>query len=358
MAASKEEARILADRSKNAAKEVRAAALQKLADDKDEKAVLFFITVHKVGQIDAISQTFGAELGLHLYWFEPGLVGTKLEREIEYIDPEEKHSDGKPKVLLPTLHYENSVADKATVSEISPELRKEFPAGVVHWEERARGTFTELFELETFPFDVQTLSISMRINSKLDSLRKRYACDLHEYVKGKCDPAKYPNVQYANDFAVHVKESVRMAEWRIYKPTVDLSGAKAKKKDKEGKVVPREEFIKKCDTYCLNIILRRRHIYYSANVMAMMGCICTLGLTVYVVPVTDFVGRSSIVLTLMLTAVAFKFLVSGELPKVPYSTYLDTCTQRLAPARIHEPAWCFPPCPLLPITSPPPHTHT
>jgi hypothetical protein len=38
---------------------------------------------------------------------------------------------------------------------------------------------------------------------------------------------------------------------------------------------------------------------------------------------TDIGGRLSVTYTLVLTSVAFKFVVSGSLPQIPYQTWLD-----------------------------------
>ena len=49
----------------------------------------------------------------------------------------------------------------------------------------------------------------------------------------------------------------------------------------------------------------------------------SFGTTVFNFDPGDFEARSSLMTTLLLTSVAFKFLVSDSLPKVPYATLLD-----------------------------------
>lgn len=186
------------------------------------------------------------------------------------------------------------------------------------------GTFSEMFELEYFPFDVQTLSIAMRINSKADIARGRVACDLHTFVADVIAPVpastsdsdEPQSTEHVKDkYAVHIRGTVRMAEWRLYHPTSEVSS------DSQTKG--------RCN-YSVHLVVRRRHEYWTQSVMTIMGMMCSLALTTHVVPTHEFSGRASIVLTLMLTAVAFKFLISGELPKVPYSTFLDSYID-----------WCF-----------------
>ena len=65
---------------------------------------------------------------------------------------------------------------------------------------------------------------------------------------------------------------------------------------------------------------------FTWNVLAVMGMISTLSLGVFGVPASYgdcLATRSSIVLTLLLTAIAFKFVFADALPKVSYQTVLD-----------------------------------
>ena len=59
------------------------------------------------------------------------------------------------------------------------------------------------------------------------------------------------------------------------------------------------------------------------NVIGILAMLTLLVLTVFAVPVEDLADRVGIVLTLLLTAVAFKFVVADTVPKVGYSTQLD-----------------------------------
>jgi heme/copper-type cytochrome/quinol oxidase subunit 2 len=56
----------------------------------------------------------------------------------------------------------------------------------------------------------------------------------------------------------------------------------------------------------------------------VMLAICSLSFTAFAIPREDLGDRMSIVLTLLLTAVAFKLVIADSLPKVSYFTALDT----------------------------------
>lgn len=75
----------------------------------------------------------------------------------------------------------------------------------------------------------------------------------------------------------------------------------------------------------LKIILpvKRRYHFYLSNVVCIMGCLSLSGFTVFGIGTDDLGSRSQVSLTLLLTAVAYKFVILDLLPKVSYSTYLD-----------------------------------
>ena len=58
--------------------------------------------------------------------------------------------------------------------------------------------------------------------------------------------------------------------------------------------------------------------------MVIICMIGTLSLPSFLIPIYNLADRSSINLTLLLTVVAFKLLLSDNLPKVSYFTFLDT----------------------------------
>jgi hypothetical protein len=67
----------------------------------------------------------------------------------------------------------------------------------------------------------------------------------------------------------------------------------------------------------------RNPSYYAVNVIGVMFLIVQSNSLVYTVPVHDTADRSSIAFTLLLTAVAYKFVVAADLPKIGYLTLLD-----------------------------------
>jgi hypothetical protein len=73
----------------------------------------------------------------------------------------------------------------------------------------------------------------------------------------------------------------------------------------------------------LQIFIERRPSFFLYNVVLPLAIICGLVLTNFALPIEELGGRLQGVLTLLLTAIAFKFVVTSYIPKLPYLTLLD-----------------------------------
>ena len=173
--------------------------LEDLAAKQDEKPVLVGMTFYSLYDINPQSQCFSAELTVKLWWWEnpdkkAGVYDWKEEKEKKF--PPEKFK-------VPKIFFSNS-RELVDVAEIPPscEVREEWPVGAVGYERRVRGTFEELFELDFFPYDVQALTVQLRVNSKEDFHMKRYLA----LNMGKQAHAMIPQV----------KSEGRFSEWKRY----------------------------------------------------------------------------------------------------------------------------------------------
>ena len=71
------------------------------------------------------------------------------------------------------------------------------------------------------------------------------------------------------------------------------------------------------------LLLARRPGAYIWNILMPMSLLTTMGIFTYGLPPADMDGRLGICLTLLLTAVAYKFTAAEGLPKLGYLTLLD-----------------------------------
>ena len=167
---------------------------------------------------------------------------------------------------------------------------------------RFKAVLAEQYELEWFPFDEQDLHITTTLNIPTTRAMLKenleFPCVMmHATFQHK----SVFDIVYANMMHVDITES-----------DPSESGA--------GFVYPRCEFY---------TTLNRRYGYYVTNVFLKMTMITYL--TAVTAGAIDASGermstadRLSVTLTLMLTAVAYKFIVASSLPQVSYLTSLDT----------------------------------
>ena len=84
----------------------------------------------------------------------------------------------------------------------------------------------------------------------------------------------------------------------------------------------------------INLRCKRRPSYYVQNVVVIMFVLTTLGLIAYALPPDSLGDRVNIQITLILTVVAFKFVLATQIPRTSYNTLLDyyifLCTITLA----------------------------
>lgn len=153
--------------------------------------------------------------------------------------------------------------------------------GIVRWEQRFRGRVRHIFELHNFPFDVQELVLELRTEWHVRRLRPM------------------PGSALTQEFA--------LAEFALHRP-------------KELECYENE-----AERACARIRIQasRRPKFYVINVMAITGAISTIGLGAFAFDLEDLGGRSSLVLTLLLAQVSFKFTVAESVPNVPYLHQID-----------------------------------
>ena len=149
--------------------------------------------------------------------------------------------------------------------------------------------------LLSFPFDLQKLLIVVRLPHRSDHGRQ-----FRHYESkgvGKQD---------------EIKDWVKLSEWTRYQATCRAT-VDSKRRAK----------------FVVEIPIERIPEYYVKNVMAVMCAITVLSFSAFGIVSDDLASRLSVVLTLLLTAVAFKIVIADSLPKVGYSTVMDVYVNAL-----------------------------
>ncbi len=157
-----------------------------------------------------------------------------------------------------------------------------------------RGTFKEMLDITYFPFDYQTLSLTITTSWKweLVTLQKDYERD---------DNIRTWNFSCQND-------------WDLQPHVLTESSFTRKEPAASNNVFP---------IYTIKMHALRKYGYYLYNVALIMDLITALTFTAYTVDAGMPAERIQISLTLLLTSIALKFVVNDFVPQVPYPTLLD-----------------------------------
>ena len=216
--------------------------LKEMSEEEDERCVVMNMKVYKLSHLDAAAGQFQVEISLHMFWFEKWLADhwEKLPDDIvvaELVENDSKQMEARYEnkaLAVPEIQYMNALS-KEVVQESLIELRKAFPKGVVHYEQRLRLVCAEEFELMQFPFDVQVCSITLRANSKRDDAMKRYFAIAKEGEPGSRK-------------RLNMEPSVRLTEWHLYRPTSEVTTDHDQKKATDKKKPVYRAHVRRPDT--------------------------------------------------------------------------------------------------------------
>jgi len=270
------------------------------------------LIIDSLDKIDAIECSFGIRMKMFLVWktdLENTPVINKFHKNLERKEQWEnmmqkakenggpyKLEDDEYELFEDELIYPQSldIRNKITAErETEPDFQILDPFEGEVWMKCFDGMYIcrEIQELEIFPFDVQNLHIDFMMMSRIDQ-------DLFDL--------KLHTVEFS-------RSALEQTEWSIYPPQADRKGTHG--------------------TSARLIVVRNSNYFIQSIVLPslLFSIIC---LTAFCIPVAyedqemddlgdGIVDRLSVTLMMMLTSVAFKFLVADELPKISYFTMLD-----------------------------------
>eukprot|EP00873_Tetraselmis_striata_P034887 jgi/Tetstr1/455151/TSEL_042001.t1 len=243
------------------------AARKALAQKNPSRVVSIGLKVWELKSIDTVEGHFHCSFRVFMAWADPALVA----RIREHLGPGGalrngfKLDYGEDTESL----YKAGVPHLSIINGVDVELVDagrlavvDVDAGVLELSHKYSGTLSQSFDLHDFPFDRQRLAVKISMNSGNDRSRT-FAASGFTLIEGQVSLPEWSIAQELEVDESHVEEDRSAMHYQIP--------------------------------------IRRKHAYYSQN----------------------FADRAGILLTILLTAVAFKFVVADMLPKVPYFTKLD-----------------------------------
>ena len=259
----------------------------------DQPDVSVAAKILNISQIDCVNQAFFCTLDLWVCWDNPDL------------DPND------PATLKgawqPSVSFHNAIAntivtrgarDVGDHSFTGKTIRSGLRKGQWFYSIECTAMFREIMELRDFTFDCQELTIAIRMN----------------HILGTC---AMKDLAWGDDGeSVVFEPTLSVPEWTVCTPKTEVA------------YYPKFMFGHAEDNYdpCLRIVLRVRRTwrFYCYNLGPFIVCMPMLAASPVFFSVTDGMEiRVGIDFTLVLTCVALKFLLHGNLPNVPYLTLLD-----------------------------------
>ncbi|CAM9106402.1 unnamed protein product, partial [Ectocarpus fasciculatus] len=249
-------------------------------------------SVFGIDQVDTVNQTFHADFYVELrlrgmLTFDDKSVGLAVMQGF-----------GLSHGMVDFLNVAEVVQEKEVWDGTAEGMSPDRLVYVIKLRQKLR--FNEKMELENFPYDIQEMNLPLTFNAASSRVR------LHHNVQ-------YPSLFFHKQFQLSSVYNV------VYGGTTLAVLSQSDPRESSASMVyPRCTF---------KVLLERKAGYYVSNVVIPLAVLTLLG------PLSNAVeadgsalgtgDRLSVTLTLILTAVAYKFVVAASLPQVSYLTLLD-----------------------------------
>ncbi|XP_078691440.1 cys-loop ligand-gated ion channel-like isoform X1 [Branchiostoma floridae x Branchiostoma belcheri] len=245
--------------------------------------VLIRASIISLGEIDTVKQEFSADVWLAAWYKEPLLKGKKHREEVDWDD------QWHPRIVL-----FNAVSVDKHEKKHHLILEEGDDVPIVQQSNRIRATFKEQMELFDFPFDNQELTIQL----------------MSDWPIGQVEFAKNMGIKDT----IRTDTFTGSQEWELFghllcKPSITNQDQSTSHY--------------RYPLYNITAHVQRKMGFYVWNIAFIMFLIMALSFTAFSVPPNEPADRLGVTLTLLLTSVAFKFVVTQSLPTISYLTLLD-----------------------------------
>jgi hypothetical protein len=242
--------------------------------------------IEAITEIDPVSNTFRIEGFLDLVWcdpresFNPEELGWHEKFFLEDDAHEELNEIWQPDITFPN---ESSPRETENLELIV------FEDGTIEYEERFSVTLEAHYDLLHFPFDTQVLEI------EIESLAWS-----EQYL-----------LFHQEEDIIGFRSDFELAEWHTSDVETHLESVR--------EIRDRHAF----SEFIMLITVERLLGFYIWRLMLPMVIIVALSWSVFWMKDDDLSNRLMVSFTGILTVVAYQFIISDTLPRIPYITFLD-----------------------------------
>lgn len=232
--------------------------------------------VNNISELNSSSQVFKADILFTAKWNDPRLKHESKDRIIQSVD----------KVWDPFLTFTN----RLNITKSFPENVTVLSDGTVIYFQRVYGEFTQSLNFEDFPFDTQQLKINL-IAIGLNSNEVNLIPDTGD-VSG-------------------INQNISLSDWDVTNWSIEKSTYKFSRNSAE------------LPALTVNINVNRNYGYYFLLfIIPLMLIIMMSWMSFWLDPQLSS-SQISIATTSMLTLIAYRFIVTGNLPRISYLTRMD-----------------------------------
>ena len=257
------------------------------------------LKISQLIRVDTSSQTFGAVCLLDKVW-------KATDNDIKHFN--ENKGEYAPEII-PQIDLKNNI-------DFSSMMFHTFRSGSQFFIRKGNnnmqynvqrlfitGNFTEPFEVENFPFDVQDLTFIIA-SSELSV--KQF---------------KFVPVPFKKDYICVDKTWNSATEWDIVSCDAVTTIIDELKARSGGEMIGGERDHYPYIQFRIQVVRKWRAVFLST--VLWMFLLNILSLCIFAYPPTNIEGRLGFAITLVLTIVAFQFVISSQLPNVSYLTIID-----------------------------------
>jgi hypothetical protein len=232
--------------------------------------------LNKAFKIDYQTQSFACDFISVTEWVNPALVG------VDGQEAARRCGEWKPKISLRNCIRTTLVSSEFKLVDIK--------TGRVRLTQHQRSHFAELIELHQYPYDHHQLSVIFR----------------SEHPSNEVSLLQNPKME-------NVVEGFGLPEWalvgNIFSNTFEVSSA-VSNSTRHSEIL-------------FTLAVRRNPNYYELNHLFVCFILGVLSWGAFFFQTYEFASRSNILYLLILSAIAFRYVLASASPQVPYITLLD-----------------------------------
>ena len=252
-------------------------------DDATPTKVSYAAWIGDITRIDSVAQTFSASLVLILRWHDPQLAHA---------------GPGAKRYALDDIwHPRYLIANEAESADLSlPEAADVAPDGTAVYRQRIVGSFSQGLNLRAFPFDHDTFRVQfVALGHRPEEIQ--FVPDETAVTAGLRE-------------GVGLAEKLTLQDWRVTSATARAQSYR---------VTPGVELA----SFAVEFTAERRSQHFVIKVILPLILIVAMSWAVFWIEPSDASTQFGIAVTAMLTLIAYRFAIDGDVPKLPYLTRLD-----------------------------------